>query len=236
MNRESLWIDSGASIPATISIRSMQTCIAPVWRRFAMYVSSDGTTCGRPVPGLPRGGCREIRGEVPAEPGAPVRGRGRRGPLPQIGQGDHGGRERAVRQGARVVALDDGPHQLDHVAYSLRAAAQMAVVELVVDEKQPYEPVRDEVEILAVGGRVHHADERTEVRLREAVLGRIAMHQTGVAGPFVEVDSGVPDVRVGALGERAVDVRQFALHGWVVILSGRTFDGSCDPSGCSSGA
>lgn len=191
---------------------------------------------GGPVARLPGGGRREVRGEVPAEPGAPVRGRGRRRPLPQIGQGDHGGGEPPVRQRGRGVALDDGAHQLDHVPYPLGAAAQMAVVELVVDEKQPDEPVRDEVEVLAVGGRVHHADERAEVRLHEAVPGRITMHQTGVAGPFVEMVPGVSDVRVGELGERAVDVRQFALHGWVVILSGRTGDGSCDPSGCSSGA
>lgn len=76
-----------------------------------------------------------------------------------------------VRQGARAGALDHGLHQRDDVAYAVRAPAQVSVVQLVVDEKQPDEPVGDEVQALAVGSRVDHADEGPEVRLLEAVPG-----------------------------------------------------------------
>lgn len=50
MKRGSLWSDSGASMSATISMRSMQTWMAPVCRRLAMYVSSEGTTSSARLP------------------------------------------------------------------------------------------------------------------------------------------------------------------------------------------
>ncbi len=178
-----------------------------------------------PVAGLPGGGGGQVRHQVPGEAGAPVRRGPRDRAFPQVAEGDDGRRWLLAGQRVRSAALDHGAHPGHHVAYAFGAAAQMAVVELVVDEEEPDEPVGDEVQVLGVGRRVDHADERAEVGLLEAGSGRLPVHQAGGPRPGVEVGAGGRYVRVAPLRERAVDVRQFALHRWIWILSGRTRDG-----------
>ncbi|GFM95957.1 hypothetical protein Sfulv_07680 [Streptomyces fulvorobeus] len=177
-----------------------------------------------PVPGLPAGGRRQVRGEVPGEAPSPVRRRARDGARPQVLQRDDGGGELHVGRRSGAQAVHDGEHAGDHFPYTFRIAAQLAVVELVVDEEQPDEPVGHQIQVFGAGGRIDHPDEGAEIGLFEPGSRGCPVYEAGPSSPGVEVLTGLPDVRTGPLGERAVDVRQFALHGRIRILSGQTRD------------
>ncbi|CAM5560732.1 hypothetical protein SBADM41S_07016 [Streptomyces badius] len=114
---------------------------------------------------------------MPGEPGPPVRGRVRVVRFHKSARvvtaagtsspGSGSGAEPSTTARIRSTALDQG------------GTAEMAVVvELVVDQEEPDEPVGHQIEMFLVGRRVDHADERPEVGLFLSVPRGLAMDQT----------------------------------------------------------